>query len=410
MRDFIRYLLALSVLAAGFYGASRHRLSHEASRSTQTSESSELISSATPEPTPLVPGTSRQPALAALIDNERTVTAEVPWDTQATLKTLPGIARRESEETPRLSDRDTKPQKPVPQRRRWKDDDPGRRPSSQAYGRVADETTGHSKVPPAVGTYDSVATDRRSGSRFATLDEKPESEPNSDDATTRGSSDLPMPKLAPRPGSRFAVPQGSGPETAANSWATNDDDRNESYRSAETERSPAWAATTEESSPETNAYPWETDDNDRNESYRSAETERSSAWAAETETSADPNRSESRVRRHRIAVGDTLPKLAARYLGDRDRYLEIFHANEQLLCDPRLLPIGVEVEIPPRVALTTGSPETTPSPHEEPIGDELMDELFGTATNSRDAESDLEPIPPQALPPRNLGTWQYSAR
>jgi nucleoid-associated protein YgaU len=49
--------------------------------------------------------------------------------------------------------------------------------------------------------------------------------------------------------------------------------------------------------------------------------------------------------RHCIAEGDTLPELAARYLGDRNRYQEIFQANRQVLPDPRLLPIGEEIWI-----------------------------------------------------------------
>jgi nucleoid-associated protein YgaU len=48
---------------------------------------------------------------------------------------------------------------------------------------------------------------------------------------------------------------------------------------------------------------------------------------------------------HCIVEGDTLPDLAARYLGDRSRYGEIFQANRQILPDPRLLPIGEEIWI-----------------------------------------------------------------
>jgi nucleoid-associated protein YgaU len=51
-------------------------------------------------------------------------------------------------------------------------------------------------------------------------------------------------------------------------------------------------------------------------------------------------------RRHEIADGDTLPRLAERYLGSRDRYLDIYRINQDVLTDPRLLPIGVEIAIP----------------------------------------------------------------
>ncbi len=52
---------------------------------------------------------------------------------------------------------------------------------------------------------------------------------------------------------------------------------------------------------------------------------------------------------HRIADGDTLSKLAERYLGRGDRYLEIYDLNREVLASPDLLPIGVVLKIPPRV-------------------------------------------------------------
>ncbi len=51
---------------------------------------------------------------------------------------------------------------------------------------------------------------------------------------------------------------------------------------------------------------------------------------------------------HRIADGDTLSRLAQRYLGRGDRYLEIYDANRDVLASPDLLPIGVMLRIPPR--------------------------------------------------------------
>ncbi len=52
------------------------------------------------------------------------------------------------------------------------------------------------------------------------------------------------------------------------------------------------------------------------------------------------------MRTHRIVDGDDLPALAAKYLGDPDRYLEIFHANQHVLTRPDILPLGVELRIP----------------------------------------------------------------
>jgi nucleoid-associated protein YgaU len=53
-------------------------------------------------------------------------------------------------------------------------------------------------------------------------------------------------------------------------------------------------------------------------------------------------------RTHRIVDGDTLVSLAERYLGTADRAGEIFNANRDVLQNPRLLSIGVELKIPPR--------------------------------------------------------------
>jgi nucleoid-associated protein YgaU len=53
-------------------------------------------------------------------------------------------------------------------------------------------------------------------------------------------------------------------------------------------------------------------------------------------------------RRHTIVDGDTLADLAERYLGDAARWLEIYEANRDRLPSPEVLPIGVEIIIPPR--------------------------------------------------------------
>jgi nucleoid-associated protein YgaU len=49
---------------------------------------------------------------------------------------------------------------------------------------------------------------------------------------------------------------------------------------------------------------------------------------------------------HVVANGDTLEKLAERYLGDPGRALEIFDLNRDQLGNPHLLPIGVELRVP----------------------------------------------------------------
>jgi nucleoid-associated protein YgaU len=53
-----------------------------------------------------------------------------------------------------------------------------------------------------------------------------------------------------------------------------------------------------------------------------------------------------RQRVHVVHNGDTLERLAERYLGDGARSLEIFDLNRDLLENPHLLPIGAELRIP----------------------------------------------------------------
>jgi nucleoid-associated protein YgaU len=52
---------------------------------------------------------------------------------------------------------------------------------------------------------------------------------------------------------------------------------------------------------------------------------------------------------HRIHVvheGDSLDRLAKRYLGDESRALEIFDLNRELLDNPHVLRLGTELKIP----------------------------------------------------------------
>ncbi|MEN6451915.1 MAG: hypothetical protein ABFC96_15605 [Thermoguttaceae bacterium] len=66
------------------------------------------------------------------------------------------------------------------------------------------------------------------------------------------------------------------------------------------------------------------------------------------ESMLPPLNSPIRVNRtHRIVDGDTLAGLAERYLGSAARANEIFAANRDVLLDPKLLPIGVTLRIPP---------------------------------------------------------------
>lgn len=57
---------------------------------------------------------------------------------------------------------------------------------------------------------------------------------------------------------------------------------------------------------------------------------------------------------HKVVDGNTLPQLAEQYLGRADRYLEIFEYNRDVLQSPDVLPIGAELRIPSRLALSAG--------------------------------------------------------
>jgi nucleoid-associated protein YgaU len=68
-------------------------------------------------------------------------------------------------------------------------------------------------------------------------------------------------------------------------------------------------------------------------------------------------RAPGRARTHKIVDGDTLAALAEKYLGNPNRHLEIYEANRDRLPAPELLPIGVELTIPPRRPVATSRPK-----------------------------------------------------
>jgi hypothetical protein len=79
MRDFFRYLLVLSVLAMGYYGASQHRLNNELPEMVEELRSDLPAHSATStEESPLISSTPRSTPLAALIDTDRSSMTEGP--------------------------------------------------------------------------------------------------------------------------------------------------------------------------------------------------------------------------------------------------------------------------------------------------------------------------------------------
>jgi len=51
---------------------------------------------------------------------------------------------------------------------------------------------------------------------------------------------------------------------------------------------------------------------------------------------------------HTVASGDTLSKLAKSYLGDSNRYMEIFKVNADTLSNPDQIKVGQRLNIPAR--------------------------------------------------------------
>lgn len=64
-------------------------------------------------------------------------------------------------------------------------------------------------------------------------------------------------------------------------------------------------------------------------------------------------------RTHKIVDGDTLARLAKRYLGSSDRQMEIFTANRNILSNPDVLPIGTVLKIPSKRPTETATPKKT---------------------------------------------------
>lgn len=49
---------------------------------------------------------------------------------------------------------------------------------------------------------------------------------------------------------------------------------------------------------------------------------------------------------HTVTSGETLSKIAKAYLGDANRYMEIFNANKDQLSDPDKIKVGQKLTIP----------------------------------------------------------------
>jgi nucleoid-associated protein YgaU len=385
MRNFFRYLLVLSVLAMGYYGASQHRLTDELPEMAEEIQSGPPIPTATStEDSPLIPSKDRPTPLAALIDRERPLVTEVQVDPRATVKNPPEIARPPAATPPNDADQDSRePKMPRPKRRPQNErpDDtsqvlpkPSGPKTSSVGGSQADKNRAVSSSEQDTPQEVSHPADQPSGvPRLASRQSE--------------SPTFPLPPLASRPGDRFVV--SDPPESAATQDTINDE----------------------------GDYP------ERGVSRKLLE-QRLQRPSDSNEVSSDHRVADqpSSSRTHTIEAGDTLSKLAERYLGDRQKSELIYRANSDVLFDPRLLPIGVELRIPTRIESDDSEDcQTTRTSGPEKKNDPL-DDLFkepsrpeepthgNQPTGAEEPGSDLEPIPPQALPSFQMNAWRYSGR
>ena len=70
------------------------------------------------------------------------------------------------------------------------------------------------------------------------------------------------------------------------------------------------------------------------------------AVGAAVNQASDAAAPDGRYRIHVVHPGDSLDRLAERYLNDEARSFEIFNLNSDVLANPHLLPIGAELKIP----------------------------------------------------------------
>ncbi len=68
---------------------------------------------------------------------------------------------------------------------------------------------------------------------------------------------------------------------------------------------------------------------------------------------------EQTTRVHVVSDGDTLARLASRYLGDASRSAEIYARNREVLSHPDLLPIGAELQIGGAAVASETGPQST---------------------------------------------------
>ncbi len=103
-------------------------------------------------------------------------------------------------------------------------------------------------------------------------------------------------------------------------------------------------------------------------------------------------------RTHIVSDGDSLERLASRYLSDPRRGNEIYELNRDVLSSPDMLPIGVELRIPDRVLTSLVDPRgfQPNTANVQPIGNVVSEKT--TSANAADTSS-VKIIPRAQLAP-----------
>jgi len=345
MRHIIKYLLVIAVLVAGYHAASHFRTVAPQATNDEALLPEEALSRH-PNSQPHASTPPTQTPLAALIDTEQLTAPTANFDgpivrSEPSVDRLPRIKKSET------TDSASKVQRPVAGQRKAAGKGPSKKklPGRGKWNSAKNPTTRKGPQKP-VG---------------------PENRRVADDSGTRTKTSK----------SNRSHAGGGGTNTSATPSA--DVASNVTRRSAPADRSSSFPGTRLDD--DWLSSEWSPGRGGSNTNLSSAVKK-----APKPKKDNTPAKTTNQPHRHRIVDNDTLPKLAQAYFGDRSRYLDIFRANRDVLSDPRLLPVGVEITIP-------GGQTQNAVGHDSGVGGEH-------APDDRAKKADMVPVPSYALPPR----------
>ncbi len=414
MRNVIKYGLVLAVLAAGVYGANHFRIVGEPLVSTPNHYEFDPYSLPSQSTTGEAAETPSQPPLAVLVDTDRQQDAEPAGDRPPAVRAVPGIARQEASPPDDPQDPETTlpdlAREPgnrfsVPEDHETQAGDP--ETEDMPDQRPSDEKDAREEPPQEDGekTGKTEESDPRE-------DEEPEPDGSDPQESQRDESEQDESEQdeSEQDESEQDEPEQDEPEQDESEQDEPEQDEPEQDKPEQDEREPKLPAeeTSEhETAPEQEPTSGASDPTllaeqaagpardappDSDQTTDTSANDQDLATVSESEETG-PMRLGPRDLpvRHVIGEGDTLPKLAERYFGDRDRYREIFEANREVLHDPRLLPIGIELTITSAAESNAAKPDQASQEAETPAA-------TPPEKASDDVPPKLQPIPPESLP------------